>query len=67
VAFAGRCFLPAFFGTSGTAAAIVLGPGLFTAGADGALIFVALSGFFEQLTAKNRTIVIRMQAQIAGR
>jgi len=45
----------------------VLGAGLLTAGADGALIFAAVSDFFEQLTARNKTIVIRMQAQIAGK
>jgi hypothetical protein len=60
--------LTAFFGFAGTAAAaVMLGVGSLTAGAEGALIFASLSDFFEQLTARNRTIDIRTQAQIAGK
>ena len=54
-------------GFSAAIEAVVPGAGFVTAGADGALIFAAVSDFFEQLTARNKTIVIRMQAQIAGK
>jgi hypothetical protein len=58
--------LVAFFGASGVTAT-VLGVGLVIGGADGALILVDWSDFFEQLTAMNSTTVITIPAQIAGR